>query len=180
MTQSLLTRFQQQWPIGKKKRYQSLVNRYSAELYQYAFWLTLNQQDAQDMVQETYVRCWHQIGSFQNPCAKKQKHSLFALLRHQSFYHFETRCSATSTPEFALGCNPQDANLMGIQSSVTQLPLVYREPLVLQSMQKFSTKEISVLLNMSKSSVNNRILEAKQRLITQGEKGHEHRETQCF
>jgi RNA polymerase sigma-70 factor (ECF subfamily) len=49
---------------GDRQAFSDLVEPYRAELLVHCYRLLASQQDAEDMVQETYLRAWKKIGSF--------------------------------------------------------------------------------------------------------------------
>ncbi|MGC2657215.1 MAG: sigma-70 family RNA polymerase sigma factor [Bryobacteraceae bacterium] len=51
---------------GNKHAFRVLVDRYSKGIFRLAFLMTGNEQDAEDMVQETFLRSYKQIHSFDN------------------------------------------------------------------------------------------------------------------
>ena len=73
----------------KQKRYESLVNVYSADLYRYAFWVCRDPEVAQDLVQETCLRAWKNIDSLLDD--KSAKAWLFTILRRENARRFERK-----------------------------------------------------------------------------------------
>lgn len=54
---------------GDRDAFQSLVERHSYAVFRLAYRMTGNANDAEDMVQETFLRAWKQIGRFDGRAA---------------------------------------------------------------------------------------------------------------
>jgi RNA polymerase sigma-70 factor (ECF subfamily) len=50
--------------MGDAGAFRALVERHSCPLFRLAFRMTGNQQDAEDVVQESFLRAWRQLGRF--------------------------------------------------------------------------------------------------------------------
>ena len=50
--------------LGDADAFRALVERHSRPLFRLAFRMTGNQQDAEDVVQESFLRAWRQLGRF--------------------------------------------------------------------------------------------------------------------
>ena len=50
--------------LGDADAFRVLVERHSRPLFRVAFRMTGNQQDAEDVVQESFLRAWRQLGKF--------------------------------------------------------------------------------------------------------------------
>ena len=50
--------------LGDADAFRALVERHSRPLFHLAFRMTGNQQDAEDVVQESFLRAWRQLGRF--------------------------------------------------------------------------------------------------------------------
>ncbi len=50
--------------LGEEQAFESLVNRYLKPLYRFVFQLTQDEQAAEDIVQETFVKVWKSLAKF--------------------------------------------------------------------------------------------------------------------
>lgn len=57
--------------LDKTRRYEKLVTAHSDWLFRYAYWLSGNRQEAEDLVQETSLRAWRFLDSLQDDAAAK-------------------------------------------------------------------------------------------------------------
>src|SRR6185295_14538558 len=126
--------------------------------YNLAHWLTRNPHDAQDVVQEAYLRAFRFFGGFhgsdgrswflrivRNTCYTwlKQNKSL----RLVSAFYDNLYLKESDAPD------PETLQVLKSQSeivreAVDQLPLEYREVIVLREIEELSYKEMSLLLEI--------------------------------
>src|SRR5277367_3340949 len=113
-------------------------------LYNFACWLERNQSDAEDLVQETYLKALRHFKSFQP--GTNFRAWMYRILRN-TFLTSRTGLRAASTvsldseeeegPELAVETETPDTILMNhlnsqmVQSAIDNLPVHYREALVL-------------------------------------------------
>lgn len=151
----------------KQKRYESLVNVYSADLYRYAFWVCRDPEVAQDLVQETCLRAWKSIDSLLDD--KSAKAWLFTILRRENARRFERKqLSLVDIDDYEIAAeensSPYDQEL--IQQKIAALPVEYKEPLLLQLIAGFTAEEIATQLDLNKNTVLTRLFRAKNLLKT--------------
>jgi len=151
----------------KQKRYESIVNVYSADLYRYAFWVCRDPEVAQDLVQETCLRAWKSIDSLLDD--KSAKAWLFTILRRENARRFERKQLAlVDIDDYEIAAEenntPYDKEL--IQQKIAALPLDYKEPLLLQLIAGFTAEEIGIQLDLNKNTVLTRLFRAKNLLKT--------------
>jgi len=151
----------------KQKRYESLVNVYSADLYRYAYWICRDSETSQDLVQETCLRAWKNIDSLLDD--KSAKGWLFTILRRENARRFERKqLSLVDIDDYEIAAEENtsqyDKELM--RQKITKLPVEYKEPLLLQLIAGFSTEEIAEQLELNKNTVLTRLFRAKNLLKT--------------
>lgn len=153
---------------SKQQRYELLVKHYHADLYRYALWLCKDPDTTKDIVQETYLRAWKSLDSLLDP--KATKAWLFTILRRENARRFERK-------QFDYDDTEQDSLIDSsalsagqvydnekLRSKISQLPLDYREPLILQVLAGFSSNEIAKLLDLNVNTVNTRLFRARNKL----------------
>ncbi len=92
--------------LGDADAFRVLVERHSRPLFRLAFRMTGNQQDAEDVVQESFLRAWRQLGKFD------ERASFGTWL-----YRIATNCSL----DVARG-RKRRSNLSGMEDPVLALP----------------------------------------------------------
>lgn len=153
---------------SKQQRYELLVKQYHTDLYRYAFWLCKDPDITKDIVQETYLRAWKSLDSLLDP--KAAKAWLFTILRRENARRFERKqFDYDDTEQDSLIDNSaisaeQAYENEQLRNKISQLPLDYREPLILQVLAGFSSNEIAQLLDLNVNTVNTRLFRARNKL----------------
>ncbi len=158
------------WPSRTKKRFESLVLAYSADLYRFSYWLTRDRILAEDLVQECYARAWKYLDQLADDGAAKPW--LFSIIRNE-----HARIYAKQRPEH--GATPLDeieemeamddgiSSLparMDMSAALNQLAAGQREPLLLQVLGGFTCEEISQIMCITEANVMQRVSRARRAL----------------
>ncbi|MEM7253878.1 MAG: sigma-70 family RNA polymerase sigma factor [Pseudomonadota bacterium] len=150
-----------------REQYEAMVEAHYADLYRYAYWMSRNQDLAEDLVQETFMRAWRFFDRLEDPT--KAKSWLITTLRREFARHFEKPTPPRA--EIDLDTVPAPGN-MGqpdvsdwvLRSTIERIPLKYREPLLLQAVLGMSGEEIGQQLGIPRATVNTRLFRARQAL----------------
>jgi RNA polymerase sigma-70 factor (ECF subfamily) len=152
--------------------------RYLDELFRYAMVLTRSQTDAEDLVQETYVRGLKAIGSLRPD--SNLKSWLFTILRNTWLNQLrQVRAApriieldtdegtadlavATSKDPHALYVEAQECDL--VREAILLLPLEFREIILLREYEELSYQEIAKLLDCPAGTVMSRLVRARSKL----------------
>lgn len=147
-----------------------------ASLYNHAFWLTRNQAEAEDLVQETFTKSLRAFDSFQP--GTNFKAWIFRILRN-TFLTSRTGIAASSTvfledhPDTlataSAGPTPEDNlirldNQAALHTALEQLPPQLREALLLSDVEDIKYKDIAVILDIPIGTVMSRISRARSTL----------------
>ena len=145
------------------------------QLYNFAQWLTQNPSDAEDLVQETYVKALKGFSSFRPDTNFRAW--IYRILRN-TFLTSRTGLRATAmvpldeedglevpasagTPESIFIDHAQEQLL---QSAIEKLPLHFREILLLCEVEEMSYQEISDALSIPIGTVMSRLSRARKAL----------------
>ena len=161
-------------PKDKLARFEQTISPHLDAAYNLARWLTRNEHDAQDVVQEAYLRAFKFLDAFQGTDARAW---LLTIVRNVGYTWLQqNRAHETTTPfdeEIHSGesdsLNPaklalQSADQELIRYAVEQLPAEFREVVVLRELEGFSYKEIADIANVPPGTVMSRLARARQRL----------------
>jgi RNA polymerase sigma-70 factor (ECF subfamily) len=142
--------------------------------YNLAHWLTRNEYDAEDVVQEAYVRAFRYFGAYRGGSARAW---VLRIVRNTCFnWSQENRRlqSATEFDENLFGSdprtlNPEEALLQNASDKVLRqalegLPLIFREVLILREFEGMSYKEIAEVTGMAPGTVMSRLSRARDGL----------------
>jgi len=145
--------------------------------YTLARWLTGNVQDAEDAVQDAYLRAFRFFNGFRdgnsrawllqivrNTCYTRLHERLpeGSLTTFDEEAHIEER--AFGTPE-VLAIRTADVQL--VRKAIQELPIKYREVLILREIEGMSYSEMAKVLNLPMGSVASTLLRARERLKKQ-------------
>jgi RNA polymerase sigma-70 factor (ECF subfamily) len=147
---------------GNEAALDTLLNRFVGALYNFAYRLVSNKEDAEDIVQETFVKVWRSIGSYRHSYHFKQW--LFTIARNTAIDHLRKRKNlAFSDFENSEGENALIDNLSDpgplpdevvaaaetahmLESLLEKLSPLYREVLILRYHHEFTFEEIAGIL----------------------------------
>lgn len=146
-------------------------------LYNFAHWLTQNREEAEDLVQETYAKALKGFGSFQ--LGTNFRAWIFRILRN-TFLTSRTGLAATKTvpleteddqeqtvavsretPESIL---LEQATQQQVQAALEQVPVIFREVLLLCDVEEMSYQEIADTLAVPIGTVMSRLHRARKAL----------------
>jgi RNA polymerase sigma-70 factor (ECF subfamily) len=147
-----------------------------ASLYNHAFWLTRNQFEAEDLVQETFTKSLRAFDSFQP--GTNFKAWIFRILRN-TFLTTREGIAASRTvfledhsdtlDTTASGPTPEDTlirldNEAALHTALEQLQPQLRDALLLCDVEEIKYKDIAVILDVPIGTVMSRISRARRTL----------------
>lgn len=154
--------------MANKAKFDALVGVLAPDLFRYAFWLSRDRELAQDLVQDTMLRAWRALDKLRDQGSIK--HWLFTILRREHARHYERKRLETvdiDTPGLAdenLAVRAWDSDVDDLRNAMMKLEDDYREPLVLQVMAGYSTKEIAEHMSLTQGAVLTRLFRARRQL----------------
>ena len=155
-------------------RFEQVVLPHMDAAYNLARWLTRNDHDAQDVVQEAYLRAFKFFGSFHGTDARSW---LLTIVRNTCYTWFRENRVQELTTSFEEDIHSTEADhldpeklLMQSESSqllkkaLADLPLEFREVLILRELEGLSYKDIAVIAGIPPGTVMSRLARARSRL----------------
>jgi RNA polymerase sigma-70 factor (ECF subfamily) len=146
------------------------------QLYNFAHWLTRNREEAEDLVQETYAKALKGFPSFR--LGTNFRAWMYRILRN-TFLTSRTGLKAKMTvsldseeeePELPVEGNTPEmilmerSNLELVQSAIDELPVYFREILLLCDLEEMSYQEIAETLSIPIGTVMSRLSRARKTL----------------
>jgi RNA polymerase sigma-70 factor (ECF subfamily) len=143
-------------------------------LYNFARWLAQNSHDAEDLVQETYLKALCSFASFQY--GTNFRAWMFQILRN-TFLSSRTKLDRRMTvamdseedgPELAVDTKTPETILLNrsnshlVQRAIDDLPVHYREALLLCEVEEMSYQEIAEVLSIPIGTVMSRLARARK------------------
>ena len=152
---------------AKKADYDRLVVVYASDLYRYAIWLCKDSIQAEDLVQETFLRAWKSLSKLKNRDASKPW--LFTILRNEfarqySRYRPEISDIDPDILELKDTGNDTSTDAFVLRRALDVLAEEYREPLLLQVLGGFSCEEIGEICGISRGAAMTRLFRAKKKI----------------
>jgi RNA polymerase sigma-70 factor (ECF subfamily) len=167
--------------LGNTQMFSQLIDNYKNMVYNLAYRMSNNPQEAEDISQEAFLHTYQSLARF-NPSYKfstwlyqitlniirdrfKKKELNYVSLDipvetdDSEFYH--QPADLTNNPEQIIS---QKENLQTIQQAIYSLPLKYREVIVLRHLQDLSYIEISNILKLPQGTVKVRLYRAREQL----------------
>jgi len=144
--------------------------------YNLARWLTRNDHDAEDVVQESYLRALKSFGGFhgsegrpwlltivRNTCYTwlKRNRSPELLCEFDEAIHLGE--TDASDPETSL---VRSAQKRLVREALERLPVEFREVMVMRELEELSYKEIAAVVGIPVGTVMSRLARARKRLQT--------------
>jgi RNA polymerase sigma-70 factor (ECF subfamily) len=142
-------------------RFADLVNRQSRFVFRVAYAVLRNAEDAEDVVQETFLKLfkndsWLQIQDERAFLARTAWR--VAITRKRTPPAIADEQQDSSTPE-SVAIETQRTRQL--QALIDSLPEKLRAPLVLAALQEFTTAEVAAILDQPEGTVRRRISEAR-------------------
>jgi RNA polymerase sigma-70 factor, ECF subfamily len=143
-------------------------------LYNFARWRVHNQNDAEDLVQEAYLKALRSFASFQrgtnfrawmfrilkntflSSCSKLERRMTVAMDSEEDGHELPVD---TETPETILMSR---SNSELVQRAIYNLPVHYRETLLLCEVEEMSYQEIANILSIPSGTVMSRLARARK------------------
>jgi RNA polymerase sigma factor (sigma-70 family) len=166
---------------ARSRRFQQLALPHLDAAYNLARWLCGNASDADDVVQEAFMRAFRFFDTFRGDSARPW---LLAIVRRTWFTEWRRRASAHEVAGFddtqeeaALeGWSPasvdpqtllireEDSRL--VHAALERLPVEYREVLILRELEELSYREIATIADLPVGTVMSRLARGRRKLAT--------------
>jgi RNA polymerase sigma-70 factor (ECF subfamily) len=151
---------------SQQAQFEALVHAYASDLFRYAVWLGNSPEGAEDLVQETLMRAWKALDSLRD--ARAARGWLVTILRREHARRFERRSVERIRlddldPE-RLAADADSTEVLALRRALIELPLDYREPLLLQVIGGYSCEEIGETLDLTAGAVMTRLSRARHKL----------------
>jgi RNA polymerase sigma-70 factor (ECF subfamily) len=154
---------------GERKAFEVLVDRYEKKLYNAAYRVLNDSEDAIEATQSAFVKAYERLGTFDT--SQRFFPWMYRILVNESLNivnrrkRFEELDSTIPVP----GRNPEEKYgdqeiARHLQAAVRELPPDYRVVIALRHYQGFSYEEIGEILGVPEKTVKSRLFTARQRL----------------
>ena len=167
------TRFARSMSSSNDSKFETVVLRHLDAAYNLARWLLNNDQDAEDVVQDASIRAFDSLDTLRGTNGRSW---FLAIVRNTSLNRIRQRKSS-QTVELAVeeliadprAANPHELVVRAWQSeeiktALSNLPVEFREVVVLRELEDMSYKEIAEVTELPIGTVMSRLSRARERL----------------
>jgi RNA polymerase sigma factor (sigma-70 family) len=157
----------------ERARFEQTVMPHLNAAYNLARWLTRNPEDAEDLVQDAYLRAFRSFDTFQGEDGRAWllavvRNTCLSWLRkkgHQPTAEFDEQVHSTAdqSPD-AESILLNQAAVGSLHDCLEALPLEFREAIVLRELEELSYKEIADIARVPVGTVMSRIARGRKRL----------------
>jgi RNA polymerase sigma-70 factor (ECF subfamily) len=157
-----------------QRTFEEVVLPHLDAAFNYARWLAKNDADAEDVVQDAYVRALRFFSSLRGENARAW---LLSIVRNTWYGRFPAR-AADRIVAFDAGTDDRPAHDLDpealviqqqaverVQRALEALPPDFREVLVLRELEGLSYKEIATVVGIPIGTVMSRLARARERLL---------------
>jgi RNA polymerase sigma-70 factor, ECF subfamily len=158
-----------------RERFEQAVLPHLDAAYNLARWLTRNEQDAQDVTQESFLRAFRFFDGYQGG---NMRAWLLTIVRNTCYTWLRRNRPPDAAVEFdeeihsdelSGGADPEvqvlaAADRETVHRALEELPAIFREVLVLREVEGMSYKEIADVSSVSLGTVMSRLARARTRL----------------
>lgn len=170
---------------GDAAAFETLIDRYSGDIYSLLYRLTENVEEANDLTQDTFLRAVRSIGGFRGDAGIKTW--LFRIAINESRNRFRwwkrRRRDFTISLDATIGdsettiaetlpdqsISPEESTLArereyALKAALMEVPAIYREAIVLCDVEGFSYEETANALGVGIGTVKSRISRGRNEL----------------
>jgi len=160
--------------IDEKNKFEAVYNRHKNALFNQAMSIVKNEKDAEDILQEAFIKIAKNIKSFDDIKSKETLSFLIVITKNTAYDYIRKSSKIVELPlretEGAIDENALN-NLVGnieyqeIVSVITSIPSPYNEVLYLHYVKDYSIKKTATLLNKKTATVKMQLVRGKKILI---------------
>jgi RNA polymerase sigma factor (sigma-70 family) len=161
--------------LDKFPKFEEVTLPHMTAAYNLARWLTRDDHDAQDVVQEAYLRALKFFGGFRGGDARSW---LLRIVRNTCYTWLERNRQGEMAVDFSeeevaklqtTDPNPETqmlkkGNAELIKRALDELPLEFREVVIMRELEELSYKEIADIANIPIGTVMSRLARARTKL----------------
>ncbi|HXC95925.1 MAG TPA: RNA polymerase sigma factor [Edaphobacter sp.] len=156
--------------IGNEERFEEMVARQARFMFQVAFGLLRNRQDAEDAVQEAFLKLYRTDGWLR---MENEKGFLARTVWRVAMDHLprvSERMSDVAELHLAVSDRSPEQNVVEgddravLRRLIDGLPEELRQPLVLSSVEEMTSREVAEVMGIPEGTVRTRIMRARTEL----------------
>ncbi len=157
---------------SSRAQFEQTVLVHLGAAYNLARWLTRDDHDAEDVVQEACLRAFRFFDSYRGGNSRAW---LLTIVRHTCYTWLQTNRAhdLTAFDEMLDNADPgagpeelvlQSVDQQSLRRALEELPVEFREVLILRELEELSYKEIATIAGVPLGTVMSRLARARKRL----------------
>ncbi|MGD9818541.1 MAG: RNA polymerase sigma factor [Desulfomonilaceae bacterium] len=171
---------------GSEAHFDVLVERYTPQIYRLARGITNSHSEAEDVVQETFLKIFKNLNKFSSDkanfktwaltIARNQSINTLASIKRKALQFFGDRENDDPEPDFSfnpMSSEVQDAETLmslkqrfyQLEGALKKIPERQKTALILKTQENMSYEEIANVMSVSVSSVESLIFRGRKKLI---------------
>lgn len=164
----------------RSSRFQQMALPHLDAAYNLARWLSGNPADADDIVQEAFMRAFRYFDTFRGDTARPWllgivRRTWYTEWRRRSSHElaeFDDKLDDATIDGWSAACaDPQallirDEDIRLVHAALEQLPVEFREVLILRELEELSYREIAQIADLPVGTVMSRLARGRRRLAT--------------
>jgi RNA polymerase sigma-70 factor, ECF subfamily len=161
-----------EYPKSEIDQLNYLMDEYGEEIKRLAFTYTKNWQQAEDITQEIFISAYNHLNDFREQSTIKTWIYRIAINKCKDYvrsWHYTKTLLTNTFYQKSNSLSPEEEYLESEQKEqisklILQLPIKYREVIILYYFKEFSLEEISAALGINLNTVKSRLRRAKKNL----------------
>ena len=158
-----------------REKFRRIYVKYHRLIYHVAYQILHNNEDAEDAVQETFMRVVENFSKISEPICPKTKNFLVIICKNVSLSMLRERNRASTAelpdnlPDERTGADPQETSsekdlVRRVVGAILALPDRYRDCMYMELIQEMSYREIASALGQKPETVRKRLQRGKKLL----------------
>ena len=158
----------------EKNKFEAIYYRYKIALYHKAMSIVKNENDAEDVLQEAFIKIARNIRLIKDIKSKETVSFLLVITKNTAYDYIRKTSKITELPlseternidESALDNLTSNIEYREIVSIITNIPSPYNEVLYLHFVKDYSIKKTAILLDKKTATVKMQLVRGKKILI---------------
>ena len=158
----------------EKSKFESIYYRYKNALYYQVLTIVNNENDAEDVLQEAFIKIAKNLKSINDIKSKETISFLFVITKNTAYDYIRKTSKIIELPITETENNTDESALENLISNIeyqeivytiTNIPSPYNEVLYLHYVKDYSIKKTAALLGKKKATVKMQLVRGKKILI---------------
>lgn len=151
----------------ERSKFEKVYLEYKGLMFHVAYQILRNEEDAEDAVQNAFVKIAENISKIEDAVCPKTQHYVITIVENKAIdlYRGNRRRSAAKYMDDISGISVDPGRVHGLALCLEKLPAKYREVILLKYYHGFSTKEIAQILKITQVNAIKLDQRAQNRLM---------------